>query len=64
MIRYGIKELVNALLNRNVKLNKRENHDMLGLVSEAIKFMTRQGISLRGDSHAGSSPAELSSNTH
>ena len=61
---YGIKEPVNALLNRNVKLNKRKNHDILGSVSEAIKLMTRQGISLRGDSHAGFSPPEPSSNTH
>ena len=47
MNRYGIKEPVNALLNRNVKQSERENHDMLGLVSEAIKLMTRQGISFK-----------------
>ena len=64
MNRYGIKEPVNALPNRNVKLNKRKNHNILESVSEAIKFMTRQGISLRGDSHPGSSPTEPSSNTH
>ena len=46
--RYGIKEPVNPLLNRNGKQNKRENHDMLVFVSEVIKLIPRQGLVLKG----------------
>lgn len=39
---------VNELLDANVKTSKKDNHDMLSYVIEAIRTLGRQGLALRG----------------
>ena len=42
---------VNELLDKQIKAEKIDNHDMLVFVIEALKFLGRQGLPLRGTAH-------------
>lgn len=42
-------EPVSEMLDKTIKLKKQENHDMLSFVVESMRFLTRQGMALRGD---------------
>ena len=53
---------VDELLDRTLKLNKIDAHDMLSHVIEAIRYLARQGLPLRGTYHADSDSSEPDSN--